>query len=51
MTDELTCSRCGQPAYQHLEPGECEELDTIGTHRICATDEGTYLHSYQQWSE
>lgn len=52
MTDEnLTCPRCGNPAYQHLEPGEADELDTIGTHRICATEKGAYLHGRNQFGE
>lgn len=51
MGDELRCSRCGCEAYQLLEIGECREIDTIGSHRICSTSEGTYLHSYAQWSD
>lgn len=49
--NEITCPRCGQPAYEHLKSGQKHEMDTIGTHRVCSTEEGTFLHSYQQWSD
>lgn len=49
--DELTCPLCGNEAYQRLDHGEMDELDTIGTHRVCATDEGTFFHAHGQFGE
>ncbi|MDS0473525.1 hypothetical protein [Natrinema sp. 1APR25-10V2] len=51
MTDEneIMCPRCSCEAYEHLEPGEASEIDTIGMHRVCATEQGTYLHGQSQF--
>lgn len=44
-----TCPRCGNEAYRVVETGEYTRVDTIGTHMICATNSGFYMHGYDSY--
>ena len=38
------CPDCEEEAFRHVPLGETTSIDTIGSVRICVTDEGTYFH-------
>jgi hypothetical protein len=38
------CSACKEEAFRHVPLGETTSIDTIGSVRICVTEDGAYFH-------
>jgi hypothetical protein len=38
------CSDCKEEAFRHVPLGETTSIDTIGSVRICVTEDGAYFH-------
>jgi len=44
VMSKKVCPDCEEEAFRHVPLGETTSIDTIGSVRICVTDEGTYFH-------
>ena len=38
------CPACEEEAFRHVPLGETTSIDTIGSVRICVTEDGAYFH-------
>jgi len=43
MTQNV-CPACEAESFRHVPLGETTSIDTIGSVRICVTDDGAYFH-------
>ena len=44
-----TCPACDNEAYRFVPTGEYTTVDTMGTHLICATNSGFYMHGHDAY--
>ncbi len=38
------CPACEEEAFRHVPLGETTSIDTIGSVKICVTEDGAYFH-------
>lgn len=43
--EEVVCPQCSETAFRFVPLGVQTTIDTIGSVRICATEQGTYFHT------
>lgn len=42
--DEVICPDCGEKVFRFVPVGSNTTIDTIGSIKICSTEQGTYFH-------